>query len=224
MRRMNRYPENTGWIEVICGSMFSGKTEELISRLRRELYAKRKIQVFKPATDTRYATTAVVSHSENRLDCTPVHSAEELLAAVEEDTNAIGIDECQFFGDAIVDVVQLLADRGYRVICAGLDQDYLGKPFGPMPTLLAVAEYVTKKLAVCMKCGNPANRSQRLGAREELVLLGASDRYEARCRRCHRPVAIAAPMQPDLPIIESDCPSIPEQPNLPLGDAFPHSK
>ncbi len=213
---MNRPPIGTGWIEVICGSMFSGKTEELISRLRRELYARHKIQVFKPISDDRYGIEAVVSHGEMRLPCVPVKSADEILALVEPDTIAVGIDECQFLGEGLLRVVHELADRGYRVICAGLDQDYLGQPFEPMPALMATAEYVTKKLAVCMVCGNPANRSQRLTASENRVEIGASGAYEARCRRCHRPIPMAGPAQQALPIVTSDETAVPEQPSLPL--------
>ncbi len=188
---MHRLPENSGWIEVICGSMFSGKTQELISRLRRELYAKRKIQVFKPETDNRYACEAVVTHDAGRLECVAVSKAEELLGLLEEDTSVVGIDECQFFGTELISTVEEMANRGLRVICAGLDQDYLGRPFEPIPQLMAVAEFVTKKLAVCMVCGNPANRSQRMDSEERKVLIGAKGIYQARCRRCHSPNAVA---------------------------------
>lgn len=214
---MQRSPEGTGWIEVVCGSMFSGKTEELISRVRREQIARKKVQIFKPATDDRYAADAVVSHTEDRLPCIPVRSAREILPLVKPDTAVVGIDEVQFFDVDVVGVASRLADRGLRVICAGLDQDYMGRPFEPMPHLLAVAEYITKKLAVCMRCGNPANRSQRLTAREDVVVLGAFENYEPRCRRCHRPAAAAAPDQPDLPMNGAERPApVHEQPHLPL--------
>lgn len=193
---MQRIPQGTGWIEVICGSMFSGKTEELISRLRREMYARTPVQIFKPRTDSRYAVGAVVSHSKQELPCVAVDTAADIIRHLRADVLVVGIDECQFFGDPLLPVVDTLANRGLRVICAGLDQDYRGRPFEPMPRLMAVAEYVTKKLAVCMKCGNPANRSQRLSASESQVLLGAEDAYEARCRRCFEPGAD----QPDLPM------------------------
>lgn len=215
---MQRSPEGIGWIEVIAGSMFSGKTEELISRLRREQIARKKVQIFKPATDDRYGVDAVVSHTEVRLPCTAVKRAREILPLVEPGTSVVGIDEVQFFDDEVVAVANRLADRGLRVICAGLDQDYLGRPFEPMPHLLAVAEFITKKLAVCMVCGNPANRSQRMTHREDRVVLGAFENYEPRCRRCHRPAAAAAPDQPDLPIDGRErAPAPHEQPHLPLA-------
>lgn len=214
---MQRSPEGIGWIEVICGSMFSGKTEELISRLRREQIARKKVQIFKPATDERYAVDAVVSHTEIRLPCLPIRHARDILPLVEADTAVVGIDEVQFFGEEVVAVAEHLANHGKRVICAGLDQDYLGQPFEPMPQLLAVAEFITKKLAVCMVCGNPANRSQRMTAREDRVVLGAFESYEPRCRRCHSPGAAAGQEQPHLPIDGSPRkgPTI-EQPNLPF--------
>ena len=199
---MQRIPQGTGWIEVICGSMFSGKTEELISRLRREMYAQTPVQIFKPRTDDRYAVGAVVSHSKRELPCVAVDTAADIIRHLRPDAQVIGIDECQFFGDALLPIVDRLADRGLRVICAGLDQDYRGQPFEPMPRLMAVAEYVTKKLAICMRCGNPANRSQRLSSIDSQVLLGAVDAYEARCRRCFEP----GTAQPDLPM-QTDLPT-----------------
>lgn len=182
---MQPFPTNTGWIEVICGSMFSGKSEELIRRLRRAEIAKQKIQVFKPKIDNRYDVNAIVSHSTMRIEGTPVSSAQDILLMVDADTKVVGIDEIQFFDQHITAVCNQLADRGHRVICAGLDKDYRGKPFGPMPDLMAVAEYVTKTMAVCMQCGDPANRTQRLTANSDLVAIGATDQYEARCRKCH---------------------------------------
>jgi thymidine kinase len=176
-----------GWIEVVVGSMFSGKSEELIRRLRRAQIARQKVQIFKPALDTRYAADHIVSHSEMRIPSTAVESARELLEQVEGDTEVVGIDEGQFFDMELPSVCNALADRGKRVIVAGLDQDYLGRPFEPMPQLLAIAEYITKTLAICMVCGNPANHTQRLVASEDRVLLGTQGTYEARCRRCFDP-------------------------------------
>ncbi|MFZ5472287.1 MAG: thymidine kinase [Myxococcota bacterium] len=184
---MHQFPKDIGWIEVICGSMFSGKTEELIRRVKRALYGKQKVQVFKPKIDNRYDDAAVVSHSQLKLVSTPVERAEEIFFHLKPDTQVVGVDEVQFFGAEVVPVAEGLAARGLRVICAGLDQDYQGKPFEPMPQLLAIAEYVTKELAICVVCGNPANRSQRLISRGERVVVGAAGAYEARCRKCHLP-------------------------------------
>ncbi|HOC89506.1 MAG TPA: thymidine kinase [bacterium] len=177
-------PKDTGWIEVICGSMFSGKTEELIRRLRRAQIARQKVAIFKPVIDDRYSTEHIVSHDEGRLPSLPVSSARQILEQA-GDATVIGIDEAQFFGPELVDVCQELADSGKRVIVAGLDQDYMGRPFEPIPQLLAVAEYITKTLAICVKCGNPANRTQRLSHDSARVVVGARDMYEARCRYCH---------------------------------------
>jgi len=188
-----RHPVNQGWIEVIVGSMFSGKSEELIRRLRRAQIARQKVQIFKPALDTRYAEDQIVSHSEMRIASAPVSSARALLDRVEADTEVVGIDEGQFFDGELPMVCNTLADQGKRVIVAGLDQDYLGKPFEPMPQLLAIAEYITKTLAICMVCGNPANHTQRLVASEDRVLLGTQGTYEARCRRCFDPRLANAP-------------------------------
>ncbi len=220
---MQRTPEGTGWVEVICGSMFSGKTEELISRLRREVIARKRVQVFKPRTDDRYAVDAVVSHSDLSMDCVPVERAGEILRHVHPAATVVGIDEAQFFGEELLPVVNTLANRGLRVICAGLDQDYLGQPFEPMPQLLAVAEFITKKLAVCMVCGNPANRSQRLSASEQRVAIGAHDSHQARCRRCHTASAIAAPKQDELPMNTGTAPrpAVPEQAPLPIREVQP---
>jgi len=182
-----RYPADQGWIEVIVGSMFSGKSEELIRRLRRAQIARQKVQIFKPALDTRYAEDAIISHSEMRIPSSAVASARALLEQVEADTEVVGIDEGQFFDAELPAVCDALADQGKRVIVAGLDQDYLGKPFEPMPQLLAIAEYITKTLAICMVCGNPANHTQRLVASADRVLLGTQGTYEARCRRCFDP-------------------------------------
>jgi thymidine kinase len=182
-----RHQPNQGWIEVIVGSMFSGKSEELIRRLRRAQIARQRVQIFKPALDTRYADDAIVSHSEMRIPSRAVASSRALLALVEDDTEVVGIDEGQFFDQELPAVVNELANRGKRVIVAGLDQDYLGKPFEPMPQLLAIAEYITKTLAICMVCGNPANHTQRLVPGGDRVLLGTDGTYEARCRACFDP-------------------------------------
>jgi len=185
---MHLTPRNTGWIEVICGSMFSGKTEELIRRLKRAQIARQRVQVFKPAIDRRYDEVHVVSHSSQRLVSEPVEGPDDLLAKVHPDTQVVGIDEVQFLGAGVVAVCETLANRGLRVICAGLDQDYRGRPFDPMPTLLAVAEFITKEHAICLVCGNPANRSQRLVDVEGRVVVGGLGEYEPRCRRCFVPV------------------------------------
>jgi thymidine kinase len=181
----------TGWIEVIAGSMFSGKSEELIRRLRRAKIARQKVQVFKPEIDSRFSENHIVSHSEMRHESSVVRTAAEIKALIEPDTEVVGIDEGQFFDNELVEVVNELARRGLRVIIAGLDQDYTGKPFEPMPNLLAIAEYITKTHAICMKCGQPANYSQRTVETKERVAVGASDMYEARCRRCFVPHADA---------------------------------
>jgi len=174
----------TGWIEVIVGSMYSGKTEELIRRLRRAQIARQRVEIFKPAIDDRYAHDAIVSHSELRIPSRAVRTARDVLRHAHE-AQVIGIDEGQFLGRDLVRVCELLARRGKRVIVAGLDQDYAGKPFEPMPQLLAIAEYITKTLAICVVCGNPANRTYRKKRRSGRVVVGGTDLYEARCRRCH---------------------------------------
>jgi thymidine kinase len=178
---------HTGWIEVVCGSMFSGKSEELIRRLRRAQIAKQKVQIFKPKFDSRFSEDEIVSHSEMRIQSKNVLSSSELLQMVDDNTEVVGIDEGQFFDADLPAVCNTLASRGKRVIVAGLDQDYLGKPFEPIPQLLAIAEYITKTLAICMVCGNPANHTQRLVASSDRLLLGAQGTYEARCRRCFDP-------------------------------------
>ncbi|HZA15001.1 MAG TPA: thymidine kinase, partial [Myxococcaceae bacterium] len=189
---VNAFPRDIGWIEVICGSMFSGKTEELIRRIKLALYAKQKAQVFKPRLDVRYDEKLVVSHSRQRVVSTPVDRAEEIFHYLDAETKVVGIDEVQFFGPEIVPVCEALANRGVRVICAGLDQDYRGLPFEPVPHLMAIAEFVTKVHAICVVCGNPANRTQRTAPGRGLVLVGASEAYEARCRKCHVPESAEA--------------------------------
>jgi thymidine kinase len=186
------FPKDIGWIEVICGSMFSGKTEELIRRVKRAVYGKQRVQVFKPRIDTRYDEVQVVSHSQHKLVSTPIDRADELFRHLQPDTRVVGIDEVQFFGGEVLAVCEALANRGVRVICAGLDQDYAGKPFEPMPQLLAVAEFITKVHAICVVCGNPANRSQRIVSSSDLVVVGAQEAYEARCRKCHVPEPVEA--------------------------------
>ena len=174
-----------GWIEVICGSMFSGKTEELIRRLKRAKFARQRVEIFKPKIDVRYSEEEVVSHDDNAIRSTPVESPQNILLLT-ADVDVIGIDEAQFFDGSLVDVCRKLADSGIRVIIAGLDMDYKGNPFGPMPALMATAEYVTKVHAICVRCGNLAQHSHRLTADEKQVLLGAQDSYEPICRHCFK--------------------------------------
>lgn len=176
--------KKNGCIEVICGSMFSGKTEELIRRLKRAQFANQKIEIFKPEVDTRYSDMDVVSHDLHSIPCTPVKDPARMLETA-EDTQVIGIDEAQFFDDSLINVAQELANRGKRVIIAGLDTDFKGKPFGPIPALMAVAEDVQKVHAICVKCGNLANHSHRLTKSHKLVVLGEKDVYEPLCRQCY---------------------------------------
>ncbi|QKS72777.1 thymidine kinase [Paenalkalicoccus suaedae] len=180
-----------GWLEVVCGSMFSGKSEELIRRVRRASFGRQKIQVFKPKVDNRYSQQEVVSHNGSKVYAVPLESANEIYDLLEEDTQVVAIDEVQFFDEAVVSVVQELADNNIRVIVAGLDQDFRGEPFGHMPQLLALAESVTKLQAICLSCGSPASRTQRLingepaSYDDPIILVGASESYEPRCRHCH---------------------------------------
>ena len=176
--------KKTGCIEVVCGSMFSGKTEELIRRLRRAQFANQKIAIFKPTVDNRYSEVEVVSHDFHKISSTPIHDPAEMLK-VGPEIQVVGVDEAQFFDESLVDVCQQLADRGIRVIVAGLDTDYLGLPFGPMPRLMAVAEDVQKVHAICVRCGALANHSHRLSKSQDLVLLGEKDVYEPLCRDCY---------------------------------------
>jgi thymidine kinase len=178
---------NMGWIEVVVGPMFSGKSEELIRRLRRAEIARQRVQIFKPVIDQRYAANGIVSHSGLEIASDLVKDAGEILQKVEPRTEVIGIDEAQFLGEMLVDACTQLADAGKRVIVTGLDTDFMGRPFEPMPRLLAVAEEITKLLAICVRCGNPAVHTQRLVASEELIVVGAGGMYEARCRRCFEP-------------------------------------
>lgn len=176
-----------GWIEVICGPMFSGKSEELIRRLRRAMIARKRVQVFKPTIDTRYSQNEIVSHSDARMRSEVVATPAEILACLDWRTEVIGIDEANFFGPELANVAQQLADSGKQVIIAGLDTDYMGRPFAPIPELLALAESITKTLAICLRCGNPAKHTQRLVESDALIVVGATGMYEARCRRCFEP-------------------------------------
>ncbi len=178
---------NMGWIEVIVGPMFSGKSEELIRRLRRAEIGKQRVQIFKPVIDQRYAKNGIVSHSGLEIPSELVQTGSDILEKVAARTEVIGVDEAQFLGESIVSTSARLADLGKRVIITGLDTDFMGRPFEPMPRLLAVAEEITKLLAICMRCGNPAVHTQRLVASEELIVVGAGGMYEARCRRCFEP-------------------------------------
>jgi len=196
-RKEHRSATNAGWIEVIAGSMFSGKSEELIRRLRRARIARQRIQVFKPEIDSRYSNNHIVSHSEIKHESANVRTAAEIRARVEAETEVVGIDEGQFFDNELIRVANELAERGVRVIIAGLDQDYTGKPWEPMPQLLAIAEYITKTHAICVRCGQPANYSQRIFESEERVAVGAAGMYEARCRQCFLPHADAPTIHPD---------------------------
>jgi thymidine kinase len=181
-----RKPRVTGWIEVICGSMFSGKTEELIRRLKRARIARQSVEIFKPAVDTRFSRADVVSHDANAIPSASVAAASQIILLA-TDADVVGIDEGQFFDDDLVAVCRELAASGKRVIVAGLDQDYMGRPFEPMPQLMATAEFVTKLHAICVVCGAPANHSQRLSGESDRVVLGATDYYEPRCRECFDP-------------------------------------
>ena len=176
--------KKAGSIEVICGSMFSGKTEELIRRMKRAQFAKQKVEIYKPCIDVRYSEDKVVSHDSHSIPSIPIDTPAKMLE-ISSDVEVVGIDEAQFFDNTLVDVVQTLANKGIRVIIAGLDTDFLGKPFGPMPALMAVAEDIQKVHAICVKCGSPANHSHRLSANDQLVVLGEKDVYEPLCRHCY---------------------------------------
>lgn len=178
-----RQPKGSGWIEVICGSMFSGKTEELIRRLNRARIARQRVEIYKPALDNRYDPVQIVSHDENAIPSTPVQAASQILLLAQE-ADVIGIDEAQFFDEELNEVCNLLANEGIRIIVAGLDMDFRGNPFGPIPALLATAEYVTKVHAICIRCGNLANYSHRIIEDSQLVVLGEKENYEPLCRKC----------------------------------------
>ena len=175
--------KKAGSIEVICGSMFSGKTEELIRRMKRAQFAKQTVEIFKPCIDVRYSEDKVVSHDSHSIPSTPIQSPAQMLE-MSNDVEVVGIDEAQFFDNSLIEVVQTLANRGIRVIIAGLDTDFMGKPFGPMPALMAVAEDIQKVHAICVRCGSPANHSHRLSKNDQLVVLGEKDIYEPLCRHC----------------------------------------
>ena len=185
--RMEIFADQAGWIEAICGPMFSGKSEELIRRLRRARIARKRVQVFKPALDDRYSANEIVSHGDQRMPSEVVFSAAGILENLDARTQVVGIDESNFFGPDLVEIATRLADGGKQVIVAGLDTDYLGRPFAPMPALLCIAESITKTLAICTRCGQPAKHTQRLVESSELIVVGAAGLYEARCRRCFEP-------------------------------------
>lgn len=197
---MQSHGRPTGWIEVICGPMFSGKTEELIRRVKLSLIAKQRVQVFKPQIDDRYASEYIISHSEQKVVCTPVKNSRDILDLVKDNTRIVGLDEAQFFDEGIIDVCQKLANRGMRIIAAGLDQDFMGKPFGKIPELLAIAESVSKQSAVCMVCGGPATKTQRLICSNEQIVVGSGEAYEARCRVCHDPELTLEKEMPAIPV------------------------
>jgi thymidine kinase len=185
-------PTDIGWIEIICGSMFSGKTEELIRRIRRAEFARQRVQTFKPALDDRYDEVRIVSHNSISVHAQVVRSTEDILSLLHEETEVVAIDEGQFFDQDLPEICESLANDGKRVIVAGLDQDYLGRPFGPIPYLMAISEYVTKTLAICVLCGNPANRSDRFVEETATVDVGATEKYRALCRRCFAEERIAS--------------------------------
>ncbi|MBU0508187.1 thymidine kinase [bacterium] len=191
---MHPSPRNTGWIEVICGPMFSGKTEELIRRLVRAQIARQNVEIFKPQIDQRYAKTEIVSHSQMVIPSRLIESPYDILEHARE-ADVVGVDEAQFLGLNLVEVVQQLADEGKRIIIAGLDTDYRGMPFEPIPQLLCIAEYIDKTLAICVQCGNPAKHTQRIIESSERVLVGAREAYEPRCRKCFVP---PQPLPPDV--------------------------
>jgi thymidine kinase len=176
-----------GWIEAICGPMFSGKSEELMRRLRRAKIARKRVQVFKPSIDTRYSADEIVSHGQVRMRSEPVAAAHEIIDRLDARTQVVGVDEANFFGQDLAAVANRLADQGKQVVIAGLDTDYMGRPFAPMPDLLTLAESITKTLAICMRCGNPAKHTQRLVESDDLIVVGAAGMYEARCRHCFEP-------------------------------------
>jgi len=191
---------NLGWIEAICGPMFSGKSEELMRRLRRAMIARKRVQVFKPVIDDRYSNDEIVSHADMRMKSQSIQGVPDILAQLDWRTQVVGIDEANFFGQELVAVATQLADAGKQVIVAGLDTDYMGRPFPPMPDLLTLAESITKTLAICMRCGNAAKHTQRLVESTDLIVVGAAGMYEARCRRCFEP---GAPKQEVLDFVRS---------------------
>lgn len=191
---------NTGWIEVVCGPMFSGKTEELIRRLRLAQIAKQRIQIFKPKIDNRYEDKFITSHTDQRYSCTAIEDAWEIMDRIDDSTRVVGIDEAQFFKDDIVEICNRLANRGIRVVISGLDQDYKGEPFGPMPKLLSIAESILKLKAVCVVCGGEATKTQRLSSDTNQVVVGSGECYEARCRFCFDPELVLEKNRPPVPV------------------------
>lgn len=191
---------NVGWIEVICGPMFSGKSEELIRRLRRAMIARKRVEVFKPMIDNRYSADEIVSHGDLRMHSQVVANAGEIVDRIDWRAEVVGVDEANFMGPELVEVAQRLADSGKQVIIAGLDTDYMGRPFPPIPDLLAHAESIAKTLAICVRCGNPAKHTQRLRGSDDLIVVGASETYEARCRRCFEP---GIPKQEELDFVKA---------------------
>ncbi len=197
---MDIFTGNLGWIEVICGPMFSGKSEELIRRLRRANIARKRVQVFKPVIDTRYSKDEIVSHGDLRMKSATVEQPKDILRLIDWRTEVVGVDEANFMGPDLIEIAQTLADSGKQVIIAGLDTDYMGRPFPPIPELLALAESITKTLAICVRCGNPAKHTQRLVELNDLIVVGASGMYEARCRRCFE---AGVPRQEELDFAEA---------------------
>ncbi len=192
---------NTGWIEVICGPMFSGKSEELIRRLRRAKIARKRVQVFKPAIDKRYSDSEIVSHGDLRMESEVVNGADDVMALLDWRTEVVGFDEANFLGSGLIELTGRLADAGKQVLVAGLDTDYMGRPFAPIPELLSLAESITKTLAICVRCGNPAKHTQRLVESEDLIVVGAAGMYEARCRRCFEP---GVPRQQEMDFVRAN--------------------
>jgi len=189
-----------GWIEVICGPMFSGKSEELIRRLRRATIARKRVQVFKPAIDTRYSKDEIVSHGDLRMKSEVLDKSSDMLSRIDWRTEVVGVDEANFMGPDLIEIAGTLADSGKQVIIAGLDTDYMGRPFAPIPELLALAESITKTLAICVRCGNPAKHTQRLVESDDLIVVGAGGMYEARCRRCFEP---GVPRQEEMDFVKA---------------------
>ena len=197
---MDVFTGNLGWIEVICGPMFSGKSEELIRRLRRATIARKRVQVFKPTIDTRYSRDEIVSHGDLRMKSEVLDQTKDMLQRIDWRTEVVGVDEANFMGPDLIEIAGTLADSGKQVIIAGLDTDYMGRPFPPIPELLALAESITKTLAICVRCGNPAKHTQRLVESDDLIVVGAGGMYEARCRRCFEP---GVPKQEEMDFVKA---------------------
>jgi thymidine kinase len=197
---MDVFTGNLGWIEVICGPMFSGKSEELIRRLRRATIARKRVQVFKPAIDTRYSKDEIVSHGDLRMKSEVLDDPKDMLRRIDWRTEVVGVDEANFMGPDLIEIAGTLADSGKQVMIAGLDTDYMGRPFAPIPELLALAESITKTLAICVRCGNPAKHTQRLVESDDLIVVGAGGMYEARCRRCFEP---GVPRQEEMDFVKA---------------------